>query len=154
MEPKQCSKCKAIKPTSEFHKNKTMADGYANQCKACFKETHKKYRDSENGKKRQATYDTSDAGRASHTKANKRYKKTDKSKASYASYYLSHKDRNRARGRVFDAVRSGRMQPATTFMCKCGNPAKEYHHHLGYDNEHSFDVIPLCKVYHIIAEGS
>jgi hypothetical protein len=129
-----------------------MADGRANQCIPCFKETHRKYRESAAGKARQALYSTSEKGRAVHLDACKTWRRTEKGKAYYADYYLRCKDRSRARGRVFDAVRSGRMQPASDFACvRCGAPACEYHHHLGYENEHSFDVIPLCKACHTAA---
>ena len=152
METKQCSKCKTKKPLSEFHKNRVMADGYANQCKVCFNGTHKRYRQSAKYQETQADYVTTEGGKSVRAKANSKWKKTESGKASYASYYLHHKDRSRARGRVFDAVRSGRMQPASDFLCKCGQSAIEYHHYLGYSDEHSFDVIPLCKPCHITAE--
>lgn len=38
---KICSKCKKGKPTSEFNKNKTMKDGYQNQCRDCQKNSDK-----------------------------------------------------------------------------------------------------------------
>lgn len=150
---KRCSKCKQTKLVSEFYRNRAMADGYANQCVVCFKETHKKYRESDKGKERDARYRSTDEWQEIHRKASQKYKGTEASKASYASYYQRNKQKFRARGRVFDAVRSGRMQPATAFPCvRCGQSALEYHHHLGYDDAHSFDVIPLCKKCHIVAE--
>lgn len=152
---KRCSKCKQLKDVSEFHRNKVMTDGYANQCITCFRETHKRYRDSEKGKQRQRNYQTSEHGRIVHREACSKYRQTEASKASYADYYKRCKQKNRSRGRVFDAIRSGRMQPATDFPCKyCGNPALEYHHHNGYDDEHSFDVIPLCKACHTSADNN
>jgi membrane protein involved in colicin uptake len=35
---KKCVKCKVEKPATEFHRNKTMADGLTTRCKACAKE--------------------------------------------------------------------------------------------------------------------
>lgn len=35
---KICSKCKALKPASDFHKNKGKSDGLQNICKVCAKE--------------------------------------------------------------------------------------------------------------------
>lgn len=37
MEMKRCSKCKELKPISEFAVNKTKKDGHASDCKACRK---------------------------------------------------------------------------------------------------------------------
>lgn len=58
---KPCSKCKNIKPYSEFYKDKSRSDGHCNYCKICDKkrlrnkekadERHKKWRNSEAGKK-------------------------------------------------------------------------------------------------------
>lgn len=154
-EMKRCSKCKQTKPVGEFYRNKWMADGYANQCTICFKETHKKYRDSDKGKRRDLRYRSTDEWREMHNKASRKYKQTEASKASYADYYQRNKQKFLSRGRVHERVSSGLMQPATAFPCAhCGQPALEYHHHLGYDDVHSFDVIPLCKKCHIAAEKS
>lgn len=150
---KRCSKCGIYKDETAFYRNRAMADGLSNQCIVCFKETHKTYRDSPKGRETQSAYASSAIGKAVHGEANRRYKKTEASKRSYASYYSRHKQKNRARGRVFDAVRSGRMPPASSLACvHCGEGAAEYHHHNGYDDEHSFDVIPLCVPCHITAE--
>ena len=153
-ELKRCSKCRELKPFDSFHRNKVMADGYANQCIECFRETHKAYRDSEKGQARQARYGASEKGKQVHLGACRAWRQTEKGKAYYKSYYERCKYKNRARGRVFDAVRSGRMPPAKELLCThCGQPALEYHHHNGYDDKHSFDVIPLCKACHTMVDS-
>jgi hypothetical protein len=40
-ERKQCSKCKQLKPLSDFYKNRSTKDGLARWCKQCKKEYHK-----------------------------------------------------------------------------------------------------------------
>lgn len=42
---KQCSKCKTTKLVSEFHRNRSSADGYKDWCKECRKVETKKYRE-------------------------------------------------------------------------------------------------------------
>lgn len=47
------------------------------------------------------------------------------------------------------AARNGVLPRANTQMCVwCGNPARHYHHHLGYSPEHCLSVIPLCPRCH------
>ena len=41
---KQCSKCLAFKPLSEFHNQKNKKDGKKPACKCCTKESDRKYR--------------------------------------------------------------------------------------------------------------
>lgn len=45
MDTKQCTKCKQIKTIDNFNKDKRYKDGYANWCKACFREYHLKWYD-------------------------------------------------------------------------------------------------------------
>lgn len=59
----------------------------------------------------------------------------------------------RAGQAVYRAVRAGKLSPVRTLLCaKCGNPAKEYHHHNGYGREHWLDVVPLCIPCHVRAD--
>lgn len=43
-------------------------------------------------------------------------------------------------------------QVSTRPCAKCGQPAADYHHHLGYEPEHWLDVLPLCRRCHRKAE--
>lgn len=43
-EMKYCSKCKTLKPVTEFHKNKASKDGLCPVCKECRSETEKEKR--------------------------------------------------------------------------------------------------------------
>lgn len=58
MEFKTCSKCREVKPISEFHKNKSHKDDHANQCKNCRIEEKKRYRENnlERIRERDRTY--------------------------------------------------------------------------------------------------
>ena len=60
-------------------------------------------------------------------------------KASSARY----PDRRRAREKVKDAIRSGKLpQIKTQKCCNCGGDAKRYDHPRGYEN--ALDVEPVC----------
>ena len=58
-----------------------------------------------------------------------------------------------AQGRATHAIRKaierGTMVKAKMLTCRhCHKQATEYHHHLGYDEVHWLDVIPLCNGCH------
>jgi hypothetical protein len=43
-ETKTCPRCNVEKPVSEFHRNKSRADGLSFECSVCKKQLNKKYR--------------------------------------------------------------------------------------------------------------
>lgn len=49
---KECSKCKELKPKTEFYKHKHMADGLQSYCKSCLKQASKSW-DSAHPRRRQ-----------------------------------------------------------------------------------------------------
>lgn len=60
-----------------------------------------------------------------------------------------HPQNRQARIAVMHAVSRGKLPRVKTLACaRCGQPAKEYHHHKGYAQEHWLDVEPLCKKCH------
>lgn len=59
----------------------------------------------------------------------------------------------KAKDAVNGKVRSLKMpKPAHLFCALCGKQAANYHHYLGYEREHWFDVIPVCVPCHAIAD--
>jgi hypothetical protein len=67
-------------------------------------------------------------------------------------YRDKYRERYREKNRAREAVRD-KFPSASTKMClHCGKQAKDWHHHRGYDRAHRFDVIPLCKKCHAIAD--
>lgn len=128
---KQCSKCKEVKPLSEFYKSCIRKDGYNYHCKLCCK----KYRQSEKGKLAQKRYQ-------------EHYRKTEKCKAAKRRYSQSKK--RKAISTVRYAVIKGSLPKVTTLKCKCGKTARHYHHYKGYAPKHWLDVIPLCFECHYV----
>lgn len=55
-ESKLCSRCRKVKPVSEFHNNRSVPGGIAYDCKACMsarqKASHEKHKEEKNAKRR------------------------------------------------------------------------------------------------------
>ena len=150
---KQCSKCKGIKAVSEFYKNKSRHNGLSGHCKNCVKQ----YNQTDKGKQRSKRYCHSEKGKQAHKRydqaekgkqARKRYKQTEKGKQAYKRYGKNNPEKKKARCKISDAIRAGKLLPAYHYWCACGKQAEQYHHHLGYEPEHQFDVIPVCVKCH------
>lgn len=165
METKICSKCKAEKPLSEFHKDKRARDGLYSHCKAChYKLTHA-YEQTEKGKEVVRNYleKTQDRHQEYHRKHDAtperraqraEYAKSEAGKAASKRKYEKRKARKgfmlKAKTAVHNAIRAGNLPPIDTQVCvQCGQPAQEYHHE-SYDQENWLRVIPLCKKCHAI----
>lgn len=80
---------------------------------------------------------------------------------SLLEYQANHaaSDERRARTTVNRAVRIGKLPRVTTLACvTCSGPAREYHHHLGYERANWLMVIPVCaqchKDHHAALRGS
>ena len=116
---KQCSHCKQIRPTHQFRRNRTCADGLHYACKICLKN----YAASPHSKATKAAYQS-------------RYRK-------------EHPDKYRAHVAITNCILRGTFPSAIHFPCiECGNPASAWHHPNGYENSHVFDVVAVCCVCH------
>lgn len=162
---KKCSKCKEIKPFSEFYKDARHKDGHQSQCKICFLEAQKSYRQSEKGrayqKSYQKRYEQSENGKERHKRADRKYRQTEKGKVLYRKLAKNARKENpekiEARKAVNHAIRVGRLPQPGSLLCHyylqkpdCEKQAKEYHHHKGYAPEHWLDVIPVCIKCHLL----
>ena len=143
---KRCSKCKEIKPLSEFCKHKSYKDGHRYWCKLCESQWHRKYLQTKGGKAAIRAYNRTEQGRQAHKRANKHYQQSEKGKAAIERYQQNQPEQIKARIAVREAIRKGHLPRPDSLQCSCcGKPAKEYHHHKGYEPEHWFDVVPICK---------
>lgn len=88
---KRCSKCKEIKPLSEFYRNRSKRNGLENCCKICSEKTIKKYNQTERGKKVRKLADYK-YQRSEKNKVNQRhYAQSEKGKANFKRYQQSEK---------------------------------------------------------------
>ena len=173
---KICSHCKEIKPLSEFYKNPHYKDGHICECKICYLKRVKEYSQTDKGKAKIKEYRQSKEGKAAqkrHRKTEKRkistrrHKQTEKFKAtqkrynqsenrkeSLKYYYSRNPERHKARIAVKHAIDAGKLPRPDTLHCACDNPAKQYHHHKGYEPKHWLDVIPVCIPCHSLLKLS
>ena len=144
IQTKTCSKCKQIKPLTEFYTRKASKDGKTYSCKMCINIINDRYKKTEKGREI--------SRRCCH-----RYQQTEDGKKAIRRYGRSQKglqrkyrfpEHYRARNKVNNAIQNGFLPSAKTHSCQCGQPAHEYHHHHGYKPEHWLDVIPVCIICH------
>jgi hypothetical protein len=129
---KQCFKCNAVKPLTEFYKHAGMADGYLNKCKECTKNDSSKHR-SKNLEKIRA-YDRERGKIPERIKAN-----TEVNRA----WRAEDKRRAIAHGKVSSAIKSGVLVRS---KCeRCGDE-KSVAHHEDYDKP--LEVMWLCQPCH------
>jgi hypothetical protein len=151
---KACTKCKEIKPLTDFYKAKRNIDGRKSWCKICEieysrqyqktpkgKDVARRYAASEKGKERMRKFDKSPKGRKKHS----RYNRSEKGRAYDKLSKKRHPLKTKARTAVNNAIKAGKLPLAKTLVCKsCGNPAEEYHHFNGYNPENWLVVEPMC----------
>ncbi len=129
---KQCFKCFAVKPLSDFYKHHYMLDGHVNKCKVCNKKDVAEHRKKNIEKIRQ--YDRDRGKIAERIKANTEINRL---------WRAEDLRRQVAHSQVARAVRSGKLirQPC----CRCGEQ-KTVAHHEDYDKP--LDVMWLCQPCH------
>jgi len=147
IQTKRCSKCKQIKPLSEFHKDRKAKNGFFCWCKICNCERVRKYAQTEKGKTKNKQYAQSEKRKANM----KHYCQSKKGKTNYKRYYIRYPERLKAKSAANHAIRSGKLPRANTRLCRyCSKPAQQWHHWHGYEPEHWLDVIPVCRKCHIL----
>ena len=143
--------CKQIKPISEFYKSKR--DKYQTYCKACDKEYRRRYIRTPKAVERIKKYNQSEHGKKIIQQVAKKYKNSHREelcRKSKIRYYLNQ-EKYHAKYIVRKTIEKGNLQPVSKFKCiYCGKPAKKYHHHLGYSEEHCLDVQPICNSCHTL----
>ena len=129
-ETRRCSRCKEIKPITEFYKDKYRKSGYGYNCKPCgraytkeyqkidiYKEKLKAYLASKKGKANRRRYMQSEKGQHSIAK----YLKSDKCKAAAKRHRDKYPERVRSRRVITNDVYRGKLPSAKTLKCaECG----------------------------------
>ena len=158
---KECFKCGAEKPLSDFYKHKQMKDGHLNKCKLCAKSDSTRHRDENLEKvraydrdrgmlphrvKARAEYSKTEAGIASHEKSRRKYVDNNKEKIYQTTkrYKQANKKKTQCHGIVNYAVRCGNLSSGPCEVCGAGNT---HGHHDDYNKP--LDVRWLCPKHHI-----
>lgn len=146
---KTCPGCFARKALEEFYRSVREMDGRGTYCKPC---QNARVKANKARRKADPELRAADAIAACVRHKKNRLAKPELYGAilrrGQARYRAKHKERVKARWKVAYAVKIGRMPHPGTLLCRCGAPAAEYHHHLGYSTEHILDVVPLCGPCH------
>ncbi|MCP4082354.1 MAG: hypothetical protein GY743_19145 [Planctomycetaceae bacterium] len=129
---KKCTKCKETQPLTEFYKEKSMADGHQNQCKACRKE----YQKAHYGANRKQILEKQKAYNAAHREQHRE---------SSAKWNGKNPLKRKAKDAVNYAIRDGRMTKPVLCEC-CGSKGKLHGHHVNYSKP--LDVQWLCVPCH------
>jgi len=164
IQTKRCSKCKQIKPLSEFYKDRSKKDGHQSECRTCNLKQVKKYQQTKRGKvvkqKANARYQKTGKGKA----AQKRYSQSEKGKATHKCYRQTDKgkaihnacieryirrnpEKHKANFAMNSAIKLGKLPRPDSLQCSCGEQAEQYHHH-SYEPKFWLDVIPVCHKCH------
>lgn len=151
---KNCRRYGQVLPISEFNRHCASPDGYFYICRECANERVKRQRENDPDNKEKTNayaryFRKTTKGRINDRRGKKKYRQSEKGRLNDAQRRQRDKHKMRARYALNRAVDTGKLPPATECQCfVCGNPAKEYHHYLGYEPEHHLDVKPVCKKCH------
>lgn len=146
---KNCFKCGATKPYTEFYKHKQMRDGYMGKCKSCAKSDTKKNREAnleyyqEYDRKR---HYGNPKRRAASLEASRKWRK--ENAARHAELTKAWAQRNpekrKAHNAVANALRDGKIERKPCELC--GDENVQAHHH---DYSKPLDVVWLCHAHHV-----
>ena len=158
-----CKTCGIDKTITDYYMNK----GYRMRiCAVCHMDRTKAWRKTPAGRVSVLASDQSITGKARYRRyrqtdkyqvSQDKYRQSDKGKATSREYLINFRknspDNYKAYNAIAGAVARGELVYANTLPCAaqlehCTGDAMEYHHHNGYDEEHKFDVVPVCSTCH------
>lgn len=145
---KQCFKCGAIKPISEFYKHKQMSDGHLNKCKECTKKDVGEHRAYNIDKIRE--YDRNRPNKSERVVKNRERINSDpEKKKNYNQLRIEWNKRNNikrnAHSKLARAVLNGTVK-REYFCSKCGSDNQVEAHHEDYKKP--LEVVWLCSKCH------
>lgn len=139
-----------LQPMDNFANSSRKKDGKDSWCKDC-KRKWERNQDKAHARMLDEKYRNSPKGIAARVRyqESEQVKERDRQRS-----ILDRKDPSKApkilaRNRLNKAVRSGKIPHVSTQKCsQCSASAQHYHHYLGYEPEHWYDVEPYCAKCH------
>ena len=151
METKKCTSCLEAKPLDQFGQQKRGFLGKRSKCKCCVNKYNHEY-----SVKRWA--EDEEFRKKITIRAIEWSKKNPKKRAVIAKNrnkkaFLENPEKVKARALVNQRVRFKRIPRASELKCyNCGSQAKQYHHHMGYEWENRYNVVPVCVPCHNVLD--
>lgn len=131
IEDKKCSICGVVKPLTEFMRESRRKTGYGRLCRPC---------NAEQSRQAYARYPKTIQARTEE------YRKKNWDKIKEAMYKRHDPQKQKARQAVRNAVVAGKFEKAD---CQhCSDIKTDFHHTEGYDKDHWFTGIWLCRKHH------
>jgi hypothetical protein len=143
---KQCSKCKIVKPTSDFNWRNKAKGWLRPECRTCQGHENNHYYYHGGGQRKHTEYHILNQERRIES-AKKYVQENGHRRRKYDP------EKSPARIAVYRAIKRGSLiRPNSCERCGVkGQP--EAHHHKGYDKKNRLDVIWLCSRCHPLAEN-
>lgn len=131
---RKCRNCGKVKPLNQFQKANNCDLGYRYRCKACANKLVMEVYDKDPHKKltKNETY---------------RQKNWDKIREKTYAYRKTVPVKVRANQAVNNAIAAGKLTKLPCFTCN--RTRADFHHTHGYDKEHWFTGIWLCRKHHL-----
>ena len=145
---KECFKCGATKPYTEFYKHKGMKDGYLGKCKTCTKSDVKTNRDANSEYYREydkERHHNNPERRAANHASSKKWRKENPVRHAELTkaWLLRNPDKRKAHYKVSNALRSGKIEKKPCAVC--GAETVQAHHP---DYSKPLEVQWLCITHH------
>lgn len=139
-----------LQPMENFTNSSRNKDGKDWWCKDC-KRAWQQQRDQEAERLRKENHRKSPEGIAARKRydQSKRGKETARLRSARKRADPEKAKKVLARNKLNKAVRAGKIPHVSTQKCsQCREQAEQYHHYLGYEPEHWFDIEPYCAKCH------
>jgi hypothetical protein len=152
MNIKKCTSCQETKDLEQFNNSKRGLFGKKSKCKNCTSNYNHEY--SKTRWEQDKEYRDKKIKNAVDWVKKNPDKRALTAKKRNNKELVNNPEKVKARALVNQKVRFNRIPKVSSLICSCGNQAKHYHHHMGYDWHNRYNVIPVCVSCHNFLDKS